>query len=111
MVEATAAVQMYLNRARANLEPGIEQLPIPEVWWEWLTTYRMWEANRKVFLYPENYLVPTLRSSSTRLFRALESDLMQVDITPSESPTPTATTCRDSTCWPRCSSSMPSAVP
>ncbi len=82
VVEATAAVQMYLNRARANLEPGIEQLPIPEVWWEWLTTYRMWEANRKVFLYPENYLVPTLRSSSTRLFRALESDLMQVDITP-----------------------------
>lgn len=82
VVEATGAVQMYLNRARANLEPGIVSLPIPEVWWEWITTYRMWEANRKVFLYPENYLVPTLRSSSTSLFRTLESDLMQVNITP-----------------------------
>lgn len=82
VVEATGAVQMYLNRARANIEPGIERLPIPEIWWEWLTTYRMWEANRKVFLYPENYLIPTLRSSSTSLFRTLESDLMQVNITP-----------------------------
>ncbi|RDS83629.1 hypothetical protein DWU98_04675 [Dyella monticola] len=82
VVEATGAVQMYLNRARANLEPGIEHLPIPHIWWEWLTTYRTWEANRKVFLYPENYLIPTLRSSSTTLFQALESDLMQVNITP-----------------------------
>ncbi|MGQ7248930.1 Tc toxin subunit A-related protein [Halomonas sp. V046] len=82
VVEATGAVQMYLNRARANLEPGIEHIAIPEVWWEWLTTYRMWEANRKVFLYPENYLVPTLRSSASSLFRTLESDLTQVNITP-----------------------------
>lgn len=82
VVEATGAVQMYLNRARANVEPGIKQLSIPEVWWEWLSTYRMWEANRRVFVYPENYLVPTLRSSSTSLFRALESDLLQTDITP-----------------------------
>lgn len=82
VVEATGAVQMYLNRARANIEPGIERLPIPDIWWEWLTTYRTWEANRKVFLYPENYLIPTLRSSSTSLFKTLEADLLQVNITP-----------------------------
>jgi hypothetical protein len=69
VVEATGAVQMYLNRVRANIEPGIDQLPIPQAWWEWMTTYRLWEANRRVFLYPENYLDPTLRSSRTVLFR------------------------------------------
>lgn len=82
VVLALASVQMYLNRVRANIEPGIAQLPIPQVWWEWITTYRMWEANRRVFLYPENYLVPTLRSSRTSLFRELEADLLQTNITP-----------------------------
>jgi len=82
VVLALASVQMYLNRVRANIEPGIAHLPIPEVWWQWLTTYRMWEANRRVFLYPENYLDPTLRSSRTSLFRQLESDLLQTNITP-----------------------------
>ena len=82
VVLALASVQMYLNRVRANIEPGITQLPIPQVWWEWLTTYRMWEANRRVFIYPENYLVPTLRSSRTTLFRELEADLLQTNITP-----------------------------
>lgn len=81
VVEATGAVQMYLHRARANLEPGIDQVDIPDNWWQWLDEYRRWEANRKVFLYPENYLVPTLRSSSSPLFKTLESDLTQVDIT------------------------------
>ncbi|WP_415755530.1 neuraminidase-like domain-containing protein [Pseudomonas leptonychotis] len=82
VVLALASVQMYLNRVRANIEPGIAHLPIPDVWWQWLTTYRMWEANRRVFLYPENYLEPTLRSSRTSLFRQLESDLLQTNITP-----------------------------
>jgi hypothetical protein len=26
--------------------------------WQWLRKYRIWEANRKVFLYPENSLEP-----------------------------------------------------
>ena len=28
--------------------------------WEWLKRYRVWDANRKVFLYPENWLEPDL---------------------------------------------------
>ncbi len=26
--------------------------------WQWLRRYRIWEANRKDFLYPENSLEP-----------------------------------------------------
>ena len=42
--------------------------------------YRNWEANRKVFVYPENYL---LRRCATRkpIFETLESDLQQGQIT------------------------------
>src|SRR5215468_10214058 len=29
--------------------------------WSWLKRYRVWDANRKTFLYPENWLEPDLR--------------------------------------------------
>ena len=39
--------------------------------------YRVWEANRKVFLNPENYLEPELRDNKTPVFEELESTLLQ----------------------------------
>jgi hypothetical protein len=42
--------------------------------------YRIWEANRKIFLYPENYLIPSLRGSKTSLFTTLEERLQQSDM-------------------------------
>ncbi|MEU8385598.1 neuraminidase-like domain-containing protein, partial [Streptosporangium sp. NPDC048865] len=51
-------------------------------WWRWMRGYRLWEANRKVFLYPENYIRPELRADRTPAFRALEGDLLQNEITP-----------------------------
>jgi hypothetical protein len=35
--------------------------------WEWLRRYRQWQANRKVFLSPENYLEPEPRDDKTPL--------------------------------------------
>jgi len=29
--------------------------------WEWMKNYRVWEANRTVFLYPEDWLEPEVR--------------------------------------------------
>ena len=29
--------------------------------WEWSKRYRVWDANRKIFLYPENWIEPKLR--------------------------------------------------
>ena len=29
--------------------------------WDWQKRYRVWEANRKIFLYPENWIEPELR--------------------------------------------------
>src|SRR5947207_11323692 len=38
-----------------------KQLRETESEWEWLKRYRVWDANRKIFLYPENWIEPELR--------------------------------------------------
>lgn len=48
--------------------------------WEWRKNYRVWEANRKVFLYPENWIEPELRHNKSPLFSALEDELLQQKI-------------------------------
>jgi ABC toxin-like protein len=35
--------------------------------WEWMKNYRVWQANREVFLYPENWLAPEWRMDGCRL--------------------------------------------
>jgi hypothetical protein len=92
--EAIAATQLYVHRYLLNLEAGPDgtgpdgtglaaeaERRRVKTWWAAMRSYRVWEANRKVFLYPENYLRPELRGSKTPAFRALESDLLQSEIT------------------------------
>ncbi|MDV3348292.1 hemopexin repeat-containing protein [Leptothoe sp. LEGE 181152] len=91
--EATAAVQLYLHRYFMNLEEVTlegddtsdqEALKANlKERWEWLQNYRVWEANRKVFLYPENYIRPELRDADVKsaAFKALESSLTQGKLT------------------------------
>lgn len=93
LVAAITSLQLYIHRCLTNLErsdvrlypnlPGIRVLPslIPSEEWEWRKNYRVWEANRKVFLYPENYLDPTLRDNKTSIFKELEEELLQQMIT------------------------------
>ena len=38
-----------------------KQLRKTEGEWEWRKRYRIWDANRKIFLYPENWIEPDLR--------------------------------------------------
>ncbi|WP_068775022.1 neuraminidase-like domain-containing protein [Paenibacillus sp. FJAT-26967] len=79
--EALNAVQLYLLRSRERLEPGVIDFEIPAVWWRWMINYRIWEANRQVFLYPENYIDPSYRQNKTALFTEFENTLKQGDIT------------------------------
>lgn len=93
LVAAISSLQLYIHRCLINLEqsdpwlnPGMVKIKvqptlIPADEWEWRKNYRVWEANRKVFLYPENYIDPTLRPSKTGLFRELEEELLQQKIT------------------------------
>ena len=80
IVSAYASCQLYLQRCRLGLERGVQNLSIPEPWWEWMLEYRVWEANRKVFLYPENTIEASLRKEKTDLFKKLQEELVQADL-------------------------------
>lgn len=75
------ALQMYLQRCRMGIETGANTNRIPDIWWEWMMNYRLWEANRKVFLYPENYIDPGLRINQSTTYKDLKDSLLQSDIT------------------------------
>lgn len=79
--EGLNALQLFLHRCMMNLEQDVAPEFIPRGQWEWMKNYRVWEANRKVFLYPENYIEPELRDDKTTLFQELEEDLLQADVT------------------------------
>jgi hypothetical protein len=79
LLQSTAAAQLFVHRCLFNLERKHGVLPesINRQRWEWMQNYRVWEANRKVFLYPENWLFPEVRDDRTETFRAFESALTQ----------------------------------
>ena len=88
IVQANASLQMFVNRCLLNreshpptAEPGVSPDAIDQDRWAWMKNYRLWEANRKVFLYPENWLAPERRIGRSAFFKDLESYLMQNDIT------------------------------
>jgi len=89
VVAAISSVQLYIHRIILNLEQitdGADALALrmPETAaaeWTWRKNYRVWEANRKVFLWPENYIEPDLRDDKTPLFKELESELLQTALT------------------------------
>jgi hypothetical protein len=78
---ALSAVQTFIERCLMNLEPRVSPTSIKANWWEWMKRYRVWEANRKVFLWPENWLEPELRDDQSPFFRETLSELLQGDIT------------------------------
>ena len=80
IAHASNSLQVYLQRCRSQFEPGVVDLSgIKPNWWSWMMNYRIWEANRKIFLYPENYVDPTLRQQQSPQFEQLRDDLMQIN--------------------------------
>ena len=78
---ALSSVQLFIERCLMNLEPRVAPSSINAKQWQWMSRYRVWEANRKVFLYPENWLEPELRDDQSPFFKETMSELLQSDIT------------------------------
>ena len=78
--QAISSVQLFIQRCLLNLEDGVSPSAIDVERWEWMKNYRVWEANRKVFLYPENWIEPELRDDKSPFFEELESALLQNDL-------------------------------
>jgi hypothetical protein len=79
--QALSTVQLFIQRCLMNLEPEVAPSSIRAQQWLWMKRYRVWEANRKVFLYPENWLEPELRDNKSAFFKELEGELLQAEIT------------------------------
>jgi Tc toxin complex TcA C-terminal TcB-binding domain/ABC toxin N-terminal region/Neuraminidase-like domain/Carboxypeptidase regulatory-like domain/Putative peptidoglycan binding domain/Salmonella virulence plasmid 28.1kDa A protein len=86
LVQASGSVQLFVQRCFMGLEPSV---PVNEDaisgdsawrWWSWMRKYRVWEANRKIFLWPENWIEPELRVDRSSFFRDLENELVQNEI-------------------------------
>lgn len=80
--QAISSVQLFVQRCFLGLEEehGVKSNQIDRTRWEWMANYRVWEANRKVYLYPENWVRPELRDDKSPFFQELESELLQNDI-------------------------------
>lgn len=85
IVQANSAIQLFVQRCMMNLEPKVQlgNTEKSSYWkqWDWMKNYRVWEANRKVFLYPENWIEPDLRDDKSPFFKELENELLQSDVT------------------------------
>ena len=81
IVQAAAAVQLFVQRCLLGVEDGVAVSAIDPRRWDWMSSYRLWEANRQVYLFPENWLEPSLRDDKSPFFKELESDLLQTDLT------------------------------
>lgn len=89
--QAISSVQLFVQRCFLNLESRYvkvtedekEDVASDNAWsqWKWMKNYRLWEANRKIFFYPENWLEPELRDDKTPFFEELESEIQQNEVT------------------------------
>ncbi len=83
------SVQLFVQRCLLGLEkndanPAVSVDPSQidaKTWRTWMGAYSTWAANREVFLWPENWLLPSLRDDQTEIFQAFASSLQQGTIT------------------------------
>ncbi len=87
--QAISSAQLFIQRCFLGLEErknaggtetGVGNQDLDRDRWNWMQRYRVWEANRKVFLYPENWIDSNLRDDKSPFFKELESELLQKDI-------------------------------
>lgn len=86
LVQASGSVQLFVQRCFMGLEPDVQVNSDGATgdsawrWWTWMRKYRVWEANRKVFLWPENWIEPELKPDRSAFFKDLENELLQNEI-------------------------------
>jgi hypothetical protein len=87
IIQACAAVQLLVERCLLGLEADVlsdaSAFDADSFWrqWAWRKRYRLWEANRRIYLYPENYLDLSNRSDASPLFKDFEKKVVETEIT------------------------------
>jgi Tc toxin complex TcA C-terminal TcB-binding domain/Neuraminidase-like domain/Salmonella virulence plasmid 28.1kDa A protein len=83
LLQASLAIQQFVQQCFLNLSIQVTVNSTAPAWseWTWRQQYRLWQANREVFLYPENYVLPETRTNASSFFTDMESDLRQASCT------------------------------
>lgn len=88
--QASLSIQVFVQRCFLGLEKLNVEIPNVNAgpddvnnWnqWEWMKYYRVWDASRRIFLYPENWIEPDLRPDMSPFFKELIEELSQSDVT------------------------------
>lgn len=86
LVQGSGSIQLFVQRCFMGLEPDVvvkadgDDGDSAWKWWKWMSKYRVWEANRKVFLWPENWIEPELKVDRSQFFKELENELTQNEV-------------------------------
>jgi hypothetical protein len=86
LVRASGSVQLFVQRCFMGIEPEVRvEADGPNGdsawrWWKWMRKYRPWEANWKVWMWPENWIQPELKRDRSPFFKDLEKELLQNEI-------------------------------
>jgi hypothetical protein len=80
--QAVSTVQLFAQRCLLGREVAnfVSKSDFRQEEWAWRQRHAVWQATRRVFLYPENWLEPTLRDSKTSLFREYEESITAQDL-------------------------------
>lgn len=79
--EALSAVQLFVQQGMLGVIEDVVPSFADRDAWEWMSRYRVWEANRKVFLWPEHWMEPELRHDKSPFYEELEKAVLKDDIT------------------------------
>jgi hypothetical protein len=81
IVQGHGTIQLFAQRCLMGLEAKCtadSTLDADWLQWNlWMSQFQVWVANRKVFLWPENYIVPNLRDNKSEIFVDFENTLQQ----------------------------------
>ena len=83
LVQGVGSLQLFVQRCMMGLEPGINVDADSDTawrWWQWMYKFQLWVANRKVFLFPQNWIAPELKPDRSVFFRELENMLQQNEL-------------------------------
>ncbi|KAA5533729.1 hypothetical protein F0919_14450 [Taibaiella lutea] len=85
--QAISTVQLFVDRCLLNEEKilnGTDYIMLTAEtqtqWNLWRKWYRIWEANRRIFVYPENWIEPELRDDKSPFFKDVEKFIKQNEV-------------------------------
>ena len=82
--QAISSAQLFVQRCMLGLEEryGVANDALDAERWQWMSKQTVWTANRKVFLWPENWMISSLRDDKTPIYTDMESEMLQRDVNP-----------------------------